>query len=338
MTGSQYASPFPAATPLSLEGRSAASSVFGSRSNEPVALPDTMQALCCTPTGPELCAIPRPTPGADELLLRVELAGICRTDREVAQGLWGEQHWRVLGHELCGHVVAGEGLAPGTMVVVNPIIPCGTCPACLAQESQRCASPSMLGVDRNGAFAEYLCVPRRAAYAVPDHFDPRRLAYVEPVAASRGLLLDELPERIGLVGSGRIASLSRRLLAQRGIALDCVEERPDGSWPWTLELTGTSEGLSRAIAATQAGGVILLKARRVLPTTVDLLPVVRRELRLRGIHYGDFAEAVDAVLSDELQLDDLFGPVYPLEQWREAFAADEAEKIFLRPGAAPCAV
>lgn len=118
--------------------------------------------------GPELRVrdVPRPVAARGEVLVRVSVAGVCRTDVFAARGLVPSIDPVILGHEFSGVVCEGagdaEGLSPGTRVAVNPVLPCGECARCSRGEC--CARPTMLGLDRHGAFAELIAVPASAGH------------------------------------------------------------------------------------------------------------------------------------------------------------------------------
>ncbi|MDD4849140.1 MAG: alcohol dehydrogenase catalytic domain-containing protein [Gemmiger sp.] len=113
------------------------------------------------------CDVPAIT--SDEMLLRVEAAAICGTDlRMVANGWKGvdERHPLTLGHEVSGTIVQVgqnvQGYAPGMRVAVAPNMGCGICDACVRGDTHLCTQYQAFGINRDGGFAEYLCVPGAA--------------------------------------------------------------------------------------------------------------------------------------------------------------------------------
>jgi len=128
----------------------------------------------------------RPTPGAGELLIRIEVAGICGSDRHMFRGEYPTAANVTLGHEFCGIVeAAGLGvsrLLPGTRITADPNIACGHCAACRAGQVNLCSSLQALGVTRDGGFAEYAIVPETQAIALPADLDPLLGAFSEPLA------------------------------------------------------------------------------------------------------------------------------------------------------------
>lgn len=129
-----------------------------------------------------------PVPGANEALIKIKTVGICGTDIHA----WGGNqpffsYPRVLGHEICGEVVAvGENintLHPGQQVAVIPYVACQQCPACLSGRTNCCEAISVIGVHQDGGFSEYLCVPV-SNLLLAEGLDPEAAALIEPFAIS----------------------------------------------------------------------------------------------------------------------------------------------------------
>lgn len=137
-----------------------------------------------------------PTPGEDEVVVRVEACGICGSDLHLAgtYPLPGV----TLGHEFCGEVVAvGPGVADvgeGDRVAALPLATCGRCGPCLTGRPRKCVEAAMIGIERAGGYAELAVIPGRSAFRLPASFDARLGALVEPLAVGLHAV-----ERAGLV-------------------------------------------------------------------------------------------------------------------------------------------
>jgi L-iditol 2-dehydrogenase len=260
------------------------------------------------------------------VLVEVACAGLCRTDLSVADGSISVDEPRVLGHELSGTVVAagvGAEALLGARVTADPRIDGG-----------------FLGLDRDGAFAEQVRLPASAVHRLPDALGWLAGAFVEPIAAALAVL-DAAPplERQGLLlGRGRIARLTELILRDAGARQLERAERPIDAEPleaacdWAVETDGTSEGIAAALAALRPGGLLVLKSRPAAPLLVDTAQVVRRGLRLQGVGWAPFEQALS--LAERLPLEGLLGDVLPLERFEEAFArarSDKEPKLFLAP-------
>jgi 2-desacetyl-2-hydroxyethyl bacteriochlorophyllide A dehydrogenase len=112
---------------------------------------------------------PVPTPGPDDVLVRVRRVGMCGTDMHIFRGAQPFLTYpRVMGHEMSGEVVkspAGSSLRPGDSVYVVPYISCGQCSACRKRKPNCCKALEVLGVHRDGALSQYLCVPERFVFS-----------------------------------------------------------------------------------------------------------------------------------------------------------------------------
>lgn len=113
--------------------------------------------------------IPEPVPRKNDALVRVRLAGICGTDLELVKGYY--PFCGIPGHEFVGEIVQASA-APqriGQRVVGEINVACGKCPDCRAARHGHCPKRSVLGIkDRDGAFAEYLCLPLQLSSLVVD--------------------------------------------------------------------------------------------------------------------------------------------------------------------------
>jgi threonine dehydrogenase-like Zn-dependent dehydrogenase len=204
----------------------------------------------------------------------------------------------------------------------------------------------MLGVDHDGVFASDVVVPATTVFALPDALDDRAGAFVEPVAAALALRDAQLPlDAEGLiVGGGRMAELSRRILQSLGarrmrihdpaspIGNAPIDNGPidSGRYAWVVETVPSAEALSCAIGAARRDGVVVLKSRPCRPLALDVAQAVRKRLTLRALDYAPFAAAVSWLLENPVT--DLFAEPSALEDFEAAFRlarADESRKVFL---------
>lgn len=262
------------------------------------------------------CPDPEPS-SAEDVRVQVIIAGLCRTDVAVARGRIACADGCVLGHEVAG-IVESVGPAVRELRVGDRV-------ACLPVVDGR-----RLGVDRDGGFAERIVLPERALVRVPDGLDWRRAAFVEPVAACLAVKRAPLHGSVRVIGEGRIATLTRRIVAALGHA-----DSADGV-DVVIETAGTAAGLAAATRTVRTGGTIILKSRPAAPLPLDIAEVVVRELRLVGVGWASFPEAF-ALLGGPLAVDDLLGPVHPLEALGSLLDADESSKQFFAPDPTQCA-
>jgi (R,R)-butanediol dehydrogenase / meso-butanediol dehydrogenase / diacetyl reductase len=146
--------------------------------------------------GFDLTEVPDPTPGPEELVLRVDACGICGSDLKAVDHM---PVGLVMGHEFCGEVVAAgrqaaDDWALGTAVAALPLIGCGTCLACLAGDVPHCPTVDAIGVGgSSGAYAEFVRVSGREAHRLPESLERGAGALVEPLAVGLNAV-----ERVGL--------------------------------------------------------------------------------------------------------------------------------------------
>ncbi|WP_281859070.1 alcohol dehydrogenase catalytic domain-containing protein [Litoreibacter halocynthiae] len=142
-----------------------------------------MKALVYTaPKAMEMQDLPTPTAQDGEALIEVKSVGICGSDMH---GYLGHDDRRpaplVLGHEAAG--VVSSGPQSGTRVTVNPLVTCGTCPACNSGRSNLCPTRQIISMPpREGAFAQWLTMPQGNLIALPDHLSFDQAALAEPLA------------------------------------------------------------------------------------------------------------------------------------------------------------
>jgi threonine dehydrogenase-like Zn-dependent dehydrogenase len=171
--------------------------------------------------GPGVAAVaevPEVSASAGEALLRVKMVGLCGTDLNTFRGRNAMVTFpRVPGHEVAAEIVEGGGqLAAGTMVTMSPYTSCGRCASCRNGRANACQWNETMGVQRDGAMAEYISVPREKLY--PAKLSVKELCFVEPLtvgfhAAARGRVTAADIVAVfgcGGVGLGAIASAAFR--------------------------------------------------------------------------------------------------------------------------------
>ena len=175
----------------------------------------------------ELTAMPEPEIAADEVLIRVRACGICGSD---VHGLDGSTGRRipplVMGHEAAGEVAAMganvRGLHLGDRVTFDSTIYCGQCFYCARGEMNLCDNRQVMGVSpgpyrRHGAFAEYVAVPRRIVYKLPDALSFEQAAMIEAVSVAMHAV-NLTPVRLGdtavVIGAGMIGVLAVQVSAR----------------------------------------------------------------------------------------------------------------------------
>lgn len=303
-----------------------------------------MQALWLTDGVLRLAESARPTPAAGEARVRVQLAGICGTDLELVKGYY--PYDGIPGHEFVGQVEAAPD-APewvGRRVVGEINVACGTCAACRAERRTHCERRSVLGIKaRHGAFAEALSLPLVNLHVVPDEMPDDVAVFTEPAAAALHVLEQvrpSAPERVVVIGCGRLGLLCAQALRSTGCALLIVgrseaglararelglEARPQaaaarGQADVVVECTGERSGFELARTLVRPRGTLVLKSTYHGRTEIDLSALVVDELTLMGSRCGPFAPALRALADGTLAVRGLIDARYALRDATLAFA------------------
>ncbi len=315
---------------------------------------------------------PQPSPGPDEALIRVTLAGICSTDLELVKGYAGGFNG-VLGHEFVG-VVTATGAADttewiGRRVVGGINLGCRRCAVCLSDGPEHCPNRTTLGIrNKDGVFADWVTLPVVNLLPVPDGVVDEAAVFTEPLAAAlriREQIGIHPTARIAVVGPGRLGLLAAQVLAlaagdvivlgrraaslalpaQLGLLTGLVDEQPDDSFDLVVEATGNDAGLAHSLRLARPRGTLVLKSTFHGNANVNLTKLVVGEITVVGSRCGPFAPALrllaqSAGLSGPsagrgVQVRPLIEAEYPLADALAAFdhaARPGVRKILLRPG------
>lgn len=310
----------------------------------------TIQMGECTPRSPE----------RGEVRLRVSHCGICGTDLHIYHGAMDQRVTipQILGHEMAGEIVeAGAGVQgwqPGDRVVVRPLDPCGSCPACRAGHGHICHKLRFLGIDTPGAFQASWTVPAHTLHRLPDSVSFQDGALVEPLSvACHDVRLGGVRpgETVVVLGGGPIGMLNALVARHRGAevvvsevnpfrirlarelgieAVDprqadlpaLVEGRTGGAGADAVfEVSGSSAGAEVMTRLARTRGRIVVVAIFPQPAKVDLFRFFWRELRLVGVRVyepQDYEEAIALIARKALPLDRLVTSVEPLDRLQDA--------------------
>jgi L-iditol 2-dehydrogenase len=292
-------------------------------------------------------AVPKPGPG--EVLVRVEAAGICGTDRHLFKGEFPSAPPVTLGHEFSGIVVqCGEeaNVAEGTRVACDPNDWCGRCEACLRGRVNLCARNVATGIHRDGGFAGFAVFPARKAVVLPAALDPMHGAFCEPLACTLHGVDIGAPiagERVLVIGGGVIGLLAlqlaglagaetmlltrspeKRALARRLGASETAATPADAAAIWpkgadlTLECAGVPETVAEAPALTRAGGRVVVLG--VLPqgarVSIEPFDLLVREVQLHFSFINPFTQdrAAALISSGRVAVEPLISRTIPLAE------------------------
>ena len=325
----------------------------------------------------ELQDVPQPEPGPGEVLIRIRWCGICGSDVHGMDGSSGRrQPPIIMGHEASGVIAAMgpgvEGWQAGDRVTFDSTVHCGTCSYCKEDLVNLCESRRVLGVScreykQNGAFAEYVVVPERILYRVPEALSFEHAAMVEPVsiavhAVRRAQLRPN--DVIAVVGAGMIGLLIIQVLRAEGcesiLAADIDRGRlqlardfganetvlvedvndaiPAESADVAFEVVGASSTLSMAVRAVRKGGRVVLVGNLAPTAEFPLQHAVTRELSIHGscASAGEYPECLRLMESEAVNVAPLISATAPLGeggQWFDRLYRKEPGlmKVLLQP-------
>jgi len=305
-----------------------------------------------------------PEPGIDDVLIRILKTAICGTDVHIYE--WNDWARRtinpplIIGHEFVGTVAAigsnVRGFAEGDVVSGEGHIVCGHCRNCLAGRRHLCANTSGVGVTRDGAFADYLCLPRANVWHADPSIPVETVAYFDALgnAAHTTLQFDLVGEDVLITGAGPIGlmatAISRHVgarhvvvtdinpyrleLAQRmgaTLALDVrthtiasaqQELGMHEGFDVGLEMSGSAAAFREMLENMIHGGKVALLGILPTDTAIDWTEVIFRSLTIKGIYGREIFETwykMTTMLQSGLDVSAVL---------THRFSADEFEKGF----------
>lgn len=263
-----------------------------------------------------------PELGADDVLVAVDLCGVCGSDLHMVLDGWGQRgSWP--GHEWVGTVTAvGPSVTtwkPGDAVVGGPTTRCGRCPMCRAGRPSLCADRDTPGTEpEQGGFATFKRAPATELLPLPEGLEPRAAALAEPLAvALHGINQSGVTpgQRALVLGAGPIGALSIAALRARGVDdVTCAEPAParqalaaavgatrvihpadlvvpsiaepglvvEGAVDVVLECSGKAVAMEAGLAQLVRGGTLVLVGAGIEPPRFDPNRILLNELVITG--------------------------------------------------------
>jgi alcohol dehydrogenase len=272
--------------------------------------------------------VPKPELPDGWVLVKTAAVGICGTDKAFYLGTYPLfKKPLVPGHEAAGEVVEGSSRLKGRLVVPEINFPCWRCETCREGLYTHCPSKKTLGIDFDGAFAEFFAAPVEALHTV-EGLDPVLATEVEPLAALLNALR-QVPLRPGdsvaVIGTGNLAVMLLQLLKHLGFEpvvvvrrgsmkigfveryavevvfadelREYVNKRTRGGMGFdtVFEVSGDPSALELAVGVARPRGVVHLKSTPGSPATFNSTVAVVKEVRIVGTRCGSFREFREAI-------------------------------------------
>jgi threonine 3-dehydrogenase len=319
------------------------------------------------PTGaPGLQLVDRPEPavGAGDVKIKVQRTGICGTDLHIAAwDAWAASSVRaplILGHEFSGEVVEigsdVDSVSPGDQVSGEGHLVCGECRNCLAGRRHLCIRTKGLGVDRDGAFAEYVSLPASNVWVHRKPVDPDLAAIFDPFgnAVHTALSFPVVGEDVLITGAGPIGLMAARVARHAGarfvvitdvnegrlalartmgadLAINVSSESIQGAqqrlgmregFDVGFEMSGHPTALPELVSNMTHGGRIAVLGLPSQPITLDWAKVVTHMITIKGIYGREMYETwyeMSAMLSSGLDISPVITDRLPASEWEAAF-------------------
>ena len=276
--------------------------------------------------GVALAKVPVPEAGPGEVLIKIHKTAICGSDVHIYDwNDWAAQHVKpgmTIGHEYVGEIAAlgagVTGLYVGQRVSGEGHITCGHCRNCRNGDIQWCKDTFGVGVDRNGAFAEYLCIPASNVIPIDPNLDEDVVAFFDAFgnATHTALMWSLVGEDVLITGAGPIgimaAGICKYAGARRVVITDLNEYRLDlarkmgvdaavntgkedlnavmkqlnivEGFDVGLEMSGNGHAFNQMLSVMRTGGKISLLGLGNKPIAVDMNYIIGKGLTLQGIY------------------------------------------------------
>ena len=320
----------------------------------------------------EIQEVPRPEIGPREVLVRVRAVGICGSDVHGMDGSTGRRIPPItMGHEAAG-TIAELGTevrdwSVGDRVTFDSTVYCGDCWFCRRGDINLCDNRQVLGVScgeyrRHGAFAEFVNLPDRILYRLPNGLPFEIAAFVEPVSIAVHAVRRSgagLGDRAVVVGTGMIGLLVVQALRAAGVtqvvavdtaaakldlarslgatdavlagpetAAEVIKRTEDRGADHSFEVVGATNPLRAAIESTRKGGTVTLVGNLSPLTEFPMQLAVTRELNILGscASKGEYPACLDLLAAGAIRVEPLTSQRATLEEgpaWFERLHAGE---------------
>ena len=332
-------------------------------------MPARMPALVKKSSAPgiSLESVDRPVCGRNQVLIRIQKTGICGTDLHIYHwDEWAQNRVHppfIVGHEFMGVIEEiGEGVdgfAPGELVSGEGHIGCGHCYFCRTGQGHICRKVEIIGVDRDGCFAQFMPLPESNVWKVQPGIPPEVAAIFDPLGnAMHTVMAQPVAGRtLAIVGAGAIGLMACRIAKasgalsvlvlepqprKRALALQFgADEAYDPAQPgWleqfasktadgvgadvALEISGSLDGIRSAFDMVRPGGDVALLGIPSSPVALNLSEsIIFKGITVRGINgrlmYQTWYQCERFLLEHKLDLSPLITHRMPYQKYQDAF-------------------
>lgn len=311
---------------------------------------------------PVLKEFKKPVPTKNQSLVKILIAAICNTDKEIIKGY--KDFKGIMGHEFVGIVEESPNKELIGKYVVGEINEsCGECIYCKTNRKTHCLNRKVLGIqDKDGCFSEYLLIDTKQLHKLPENLSPYKAIYTEPFAAAFEILTQlniidknnklnknnpNLNKSVAILGDGRLAYCiaqafnyinkevtvigkhdNKLSLFKENIEnIKTKKEWEEDSFEIVIEATGSPLGLNQAIEIVRKKGTIILKSTYAEDTICPMTKVAVDEITIIGSRCGPFKLALDGLSQDKIIFPDI--NLYKLEEYEKTFNDNSFKNGFL---------
>ena len=321
--------------------------------------------------------IDKPVPGHNDVLIRVHRTAICGTDIHIYK--WDERASKTIpvplavGHEFYGEIVECgsevHGYQAGDRVSAEGHITCGICRNCRAGRRHLCMNTMGIGVNRSGAFADYIAVPAFNVFKLPDAISDEMASILDPLgnATHTALSFDLVGEDVLITGAGPIgvmaAAIARFAGARHVVITDVNDYRLDlarkmgatvalnvtrdtvsdtmktlgmeEGFDVGLEMSGNPTAFRDMLQSMHHGGKIALLGIPPTDTSIDWNQIIFKGLVIKGIYGREMFETwykMSSMLQSGLMIEPIITHRFALNDYHEAFelmASGQSGKVIL---------
>jgi threonine 3-dehydrogenase len=313
--------------------------------------------------------VPKPTVGHNDVLIRVNRSAICGTDIHIYQWDDWAQHTipvpLAVGHEFYGTIVECgievRGFEPGDRVSAEGHITCGVCRNCRAGRRHLCMNTKGVGVNRPGAFAEYIAVPAFNVFKLPDAITDDMAAILDPLgnATHTALSFDLVGEDVLITGAGPIGimavaiaryagarhivitdindyrlDLARKMGASAALNVtqDSIDDTMRGlgmeeGFDVGMEMSGNPTAFRDLLRTMHHGGKVALLGIPPEETAIDWNQVIFKGLILKGIYGREMFETwykMSSMLQSGLDIEPVITHHFGIDDFEPAFELMES--------------
>lgn len=278
-----------------------------------------------------------PTRDENRSLVRILLAAVCSTDKEILKG-YRPDFRGIMGHEFVGLVEDSDDKSLiGKRVVgeINEV--CHECLYCKTGRPHHCANRTTPGLSKDGCFAEYMVLKTENLHLVPDELPTEVAVFTEPLAAAFEIL-EQVPigkdMPVGVLGDGRLALCIANVMHHAGADVTVIGKHPDKlamfrniakttmeheleAYEVVVEATGTPGGIEIALQLVRKHGTIVLKSTYAENAHLNLSLIPVNEITVVGSRCGPFEPAIEALCDGSIVLPAIES--YDLKDWKKAF-------------------